>query len=244
MKRTYPTLRCVSISPPGMFITWKLATECRDFVTSFVLDSDFIPRLSVENMEHLRNEVLELIGRIKVPKIEVARTLFTDATSGEDGDGGCGTILCCGGETHHGDVEYYAQINENMLHPRGSIPQDTEFARQLEQFKSIQSDRKTYRGGIREVLMYPPGRIVHLVKTGQRKSCLHGLGKCITCGMTNAGSEYTPMWAENDDFNEVLVSPTMWTDHFPNRVCLEIEKIATDAFGLDLLGGGGGGSGQ
>uniref|UniRef100_A0A7S4R4T3 sn-1-specific diacylglycerol lipase n=1 Tax=Ditylum brightwellii TaxID=49249 RepID=A0A7S4R4T3_9STRA len=237
MRRTYPNLRCLSYSPPGMFITWKLATECRDFVTSFVLDSDFIPRLSVQNMEHLRNEVLELIGRIKVPKIEVIQTLFKETVGHEDGHGCGASLCCCSGETHHGDAEYYAQMNDDMLHPRDSVPQDTAFARKLEQFKLIQSERKRRRGELREVKMYPPGRIVHLVKIGQRKSCLHGLGKCITCGMTNAGSEYTPIWAENDDFNEVVMSPTMWTDHFPNRVCLEIEKVATEAFGLDISGG-------
>ena len=51
MRRRYPTLKCLCFSPPGGFLTWKLATECSEFVTSFVLDSDIIPRLSFENME-------------------------------------------------------------------------------------------------------------------------------------------------------------------------------------------------
>lgn len=41
------------------------------------------------------------------------------------------------------------------------------------------------------------------------------------------------MWANNDDFNEIIVSPTMAFDHFPNRVCLEIEKVAR-SYGINV----------
>ena len=51
LRRTYPNLRCICYSPPGGLLTWKLATECSEFVNSFVLDSDLVPRLSVNNME-------------------------------------------------------------------------------------------------------------------------------------------------------------------------------------------------
>ena len=51
--------------------------ECKEFCTSFVLDSDLVPRLSVDSVEHLRNEVLELIGRVKVPKKEVVEHAFS-----------------------------------------------------------------------------------------------------------------------------------------------------------------------
>lgn len=54
----------------------------------------------------------------------------------------------------------------------------------------------------------------------------------MSCFTSNAGYEYTPVWANNDDFNEIVVSPTMAFDHFPNRVCLEIEKVAR-SFGID-----------
>jgi len=37
---------------------------------------------------------------------------------------------------------------------------------------------------------------------------------------------------ENDDFKEIEISPTLWTDHFPNRVCFELERVAA-RFGRD-----------
>ena len=51
LRTTYPDLRCICYSPPGGLLTWELAKECSEFVNSFVLDSDIVPRLSVDNME-------------------------------------------------------------------------------------------------------------------------------------------------------------------------------------------------
>jgi len=55
-RQRFPDLRVIAISPPGGFLSWRLATECNDFVTSFVLDSDLVPRLSLATMEQMRNE--------------------------------------------------------------------------------------------------------------------------------------------------------------------------------------------
>mmetsp|Transcript_31503 Transcript_31503/g.69813 ORF Transcript_31503/g.69813 Transcript_31503/m.69813 type:complete len:1001 (+) Transcript_31503:383-3385(+) len=219
LKRNFPNLRCTCISPPGGFLTWKMATECKDFVTSFVLDSDIVPRLSVDSMEHLRNEILQLFGRIKVPKAEVLEHAISGA-------------LPCMSSRSEEDLDVLVANNAQLLHPPGSILPDTEYARQLERVKEIQSERRKSRAGLRDIPLYPPGRICHLVKTGEKKQCGHGMRKCLTCFTTNIGSEYTAVWIENDDLNEIVVSPTLWTDHFPDRVCLEIEGVATN-FGID-----------
>lgn len=214
LRNTYPDLRCTCYSPPGGFISWRLAKECSDFVNSFVLDSDLVPRLSICNMERLRDEVLHLLARVKLSKYDIAKRIFS-----------------LSGEVELGDLDFLLQENEDMLYPQDDIP-DSEFLRQLKRFESIQQERRSSRGVSRSINLYPPGRIVHLVKTGQSKNCLHGVAGCITCGLSNAGFEYMPIRKENDDFNEIEISPTLWTDHFPNRVCMEIEKVAK-SFGID-----------
>ncbi|KAL7533981.1 hypothetical protein ACHAXR_005566 [Thalassiosira sp. AJA248-18] len=216
LRNTYPSLRCLCYSPPGGLLTWKLAKECSEFVNSFILDSDIIPRLSVDNMERLRDEVLHLIARVKLSKYEIAQRIFWHG-------------LC--GEVELGDLDFLIQQNEDMLYPHDGVP-DSDFARQLQQFENMQRERRSNRGVARSIALYPPGKITHLVKTGQSKKCLHGIAGCITCGASNAGSDYTPIQKENDDFNEIEISPTLWTDHFPNRVCNEIERIAK-RFGID-----------
>ena len=214
LRNTFPDLRCTCYSPPGGFITWRLAKECSDFVNTFVLDSDLVPRLSINNMERLRDEVLHLLARVKISKYDIAKRIFS-----------------LSGEVELGDLDFLLQENEDLLYPQDDIP-DSEFLRQLQRFERIQQERRSSRGVSRSINLYPPGRIVHLVKTGQSKNCLHGVAGCISCGLSNAGFEYTPIRKENDDFNEIEISPTLWTDHFPNRVCMEIEKVAK-SFGID-----------
>ena len=51
LQNKFPNLRCLCYSPPGGLLTWELATSCSNFVNSFVLDSDIVPRLSLNNME-------------------------------------------------------------------------------------------------------------------------------------------------------------------------------------------------
>ncbi|KAL7433120.1 hypothetical protein ACHAXM_003413 [Skeletonema potamos] len=215
LRNTFPDLRCTCYSPPGGFITWRLAKECSDFVNSFVLDSDLVPRLSINNMERLRDEVLHLLARVKLSKYDIAKRIFS-----------------LSGEVEFGDLDFLLQENEDMLYPQDDIP-DSEFLRQLQRFEIKQQERRSRRGFSRSIDLYPPGRIVHLVKTGQSKNCLHGVAGCISCGSSNAGCEYTPIRKENDDFNEIEISPTLWTDHFPNRVCIEIERVAK-RFGIEV----------
>jgi hypothetical protein len=153
-------------------------------------------------MERLRDEILELIARIKVPKVEI----FHRAVNG--------------GVTSLDDILY--EPNE--------IP-DTPYWQQLQRFKEIQEERRRVRGARRNVKMYPCGKMVHLVKTGEKKYCMQSLVKCLTCFTTNAGFQYNPIWAGNDDFDEIVVSPTMGHDHYINRIRSMMEKTAGD-FGI------------
>ena len=164
----------------------------------------------------LRDEVLHLVSRVKLSKYDIAQRIFWHS-------------VC--GDLELGDLDFIIQQNEDMLYAHDAVP-ESEFSRQLEDFQSMQRERRSSRGLARSTRMFLPGKITHLVKTGQSKKCMDGLVGCVTCGASNAGSMYTPIQKENNDFNEIVISPTFWTDHFPNRVCIEIERIA-EQFGID-----------
>jgi sn1-specific diacylglycerol lipase len=150
-RQKYPSLRVIAISPPGSFLTWRLATKSNEFVTSFVLDSDLVPRLTVHSMEHLRNEVLNIFGRIKVPKSHVAKNFIVN------------TIIKAN-EDDSIDPDYLAKLNDEMLYPHDSSPLESEFHLQCKRFQEIQNARRENRGGYRNIKLYPPGKIVQLVK--------------------------------------------------------------------------------
>ena len=215
LRQKFPSLRCLNYSPPGCTFTWEMSTGCKEWCTSCVLDSDLVPRLSVNAMERLRDEVLELIGRIKVPKIEVARRFVHSTLWG----------IRLFNDTEQEDKEVFMKSIETILYKPDEVP-DSEFQRQLTRFKAIQEERRRERGTTRSIQLYPPGRILHLAKTGEARSLVSGLAKCITCCTTNMGSRYVPVWINTDDLNEIVVSPTLGTDHFPNRIRSILEETA------------------
>jgi sn1-specific diacylglycerol lipase len=217
LRSKFPTLKCLNYSPPGWSLTWKLATDCQEWCTSFILDSDIVPRLSQSSMEVLRDEILELIGRVKVPKIEVVNRLVKGVATGDNSD------LCFEPPS---DNACSMSTIEEILYPPDQVP-DSDYRRQLEQFKSIQEERRRSRGVSRTVKMYPPGKVIHLVKTGENRSCCHGMAKCLTCFTTNAGFVYTPIRIPNDALDEIVVNPHMGTDHFPNRMSSVIRSVAS-----------------
>jgi len=172
-------------------------------------------------MERLRDEVLDLIGRIKVPKMEVARRFVHTSALWN-------LRLCQGQELE--DKEALMETMQEILYEPDQVP-DSDYQQQLAHFKTIQEQRREARGTSRSLQLYPPGRILHLAKTGEARSCVAGLAKIVTCCTTNMGSQYVPMWIDNDDLNEIVVSPTMGTDHFPTRIRAILEEVAKD-FGV------------
>ncbi|KAL7567944.1 hypothetical protein ACA910_019654 [Epithemia clementina (nom. ined.)] len=203
LRPRFPSLRCVNYSPPGYIV----------------------PRLSFDAMTAWRDEILDVIGRIKVPKAEVIKRLLR--TSYRKGN----TCEVCF-DPPLDDMEDSLQDIKDILYDPGDVP-DTEYQRQLSRFKVIHEERRRARGELREIKLFPPGKMIHLVKTGERRQCVHGIVKCLTCFTTNYGFEYTPVWINNDGLGEIVVNPHMGTDHFPNRMLNVVSDIAVK-YGLNV----------
>jgi len=228
LRKEHPTLRVYSYSPVGCTVTWELAQMSQQWTTSFVLDSDIVPRGSVLGMQNLRDEALQVLGRIKVPKHRVLAAFMNSKDSW--------LPACCSGKTasssviNENDTERLAQNVMKLSDTLKELlsdetPMDTAFQDQLNRFLSLQSHLRSSRGPARSAMLFPPGKIVHLIKTGEQSGCCSSVKDCVTCSSSQPGSNYTPVWINNDDLNEVVVSPTMMTDHFVDRMCDELEKL-------------------
>lgn len=198
-------------------MSWELATKCEDWATTFVLDSDIVPRLSIPALERLRDEVLELVGRLKVPKYQVVESFwkvqsrkpcFPSNSSSTNAQ-----------ET----LEALTQVIDGWL---DDTPQDCVYNRQLDEFLRVQQERKESRGSIRDIRLYPPGRMIHLVKTGEQGGCGNLAAKVATCCTTNSGFQYTPVYISNDDLDEIVVGNTMATDHFVDRMADGLSSLS------------------
>lgn len=234
LKSRFPSLQVYNFSPPGCAMTWEIATACESWVTSFVLDSDIVPRLSVLTLQRLRDEVLDLIGRLQVPKYEVLESFWS----------GQSRRACCWGASSDNAAQDLEELNELIdkwlwyedppmtgttaatSTALPNSPYQTTYYRQLEEFLRIQEERKQARGTIQNIRLYPPGRMIHLLKTGEEGGCSHMTKKVASCCTSNSGFHYTPVYIANDDLDEIVVSPTMATDHFIDRMSNELSDLA------------------
>lgn len=90
---------------------------------------------------------------------------------------------------------------ELLLYPKGQAP-PSDFLTNVSEF--ISKSNKNINNITKEVPLYIPGRIVHLIKA-EGARCL-----CLT------RSKYTPVDALIDDFSDIIISPNMALDHFPD----------------------------
>ncbi|ESO88977.1 hypothetical protein LOTGIDRAFT_154047 [Lottia gigantea] len=61
--------------------------------------------------------------------------------------------------------------------------------------------------------MHPPGQILHVYEVEEESKC---------CGSETI---YSATWADVDDFNEILISPSMAFDHFAEVVSDSLEQL-------------------
>jgi hypothetical protein len=208
LRPTYPNLRCLAFSPPGCVFSANLADECSRWLTTYVLDDDVVPRLSIESVEDLRNSVLEMICRIKIPKYQVQQHWRKDTDNRES----------------------LAEANAEILYEKEMV-KDSAFKQQLDKFLQFQIELKE-KNKSTYIQLFPPGRIIQLFRTEDGKGSLHNLLPTKVTKHSPKGTEqYTARWAERSDLQSVNLSSHLLSDHDPIKVKNKLEDLAS-RFGL------------
>lgn len=217
LRHKYPDLHCNCYAPPGGLFSKGLATRCKDFVTTYVLSTDIVPRISARTVRLLRDEVLRAISRIKVPKRQLVQIHRSAQRVSE---------LPCG-------------IND-LLYDISDVP-DSEFKSQLDRFGKLQEERDAEKAEEAKIPLHPPGRFVHLVKTKskdegrvllQGRFMIGDVFNCFTCDRFAPDEEFAPRWADMADFDTVVVASTLVSDHMVEVNEYAFGQIAK-AFGVD-----------
>ena len=102
-----------------------------------------------------------------------------------------------------------------LLYPRGKAPA-SDFLTNVSEF--ISKSNKNISNITKEVPLCIPGRIVHLIKA-KDASCF-----CLT------RSKYTPVDAFNDDFSDIVISPNMALDHFPDVYVYACNSLSSKSY--------------
>jgi len=207
LRPKYPNIRCLCYGPPGALVSQNMALKCREFITTFIAGNDLVPSLDLDNMELLRNEVIELVARTKVPKHMALRK-------------------CCSAPK---DLDAsVANIINQILYDKDKIPV-SDYKKQMERFVEHQEKRQHDRG-LARVTLYPPGRIIHVkqqLRPDPTKSLRDKIqGRFVKPCKSTKKKEYSAIWAENDDFQEILVKENMFAHHFPNAYLEFFEGMA------------------
>lgn len=211
LRPTYPNVRCLAFSVPGSVFCKTLAEECIPWVTSYVLDADVVPRLSIKSFEEFRNGVLKMICRIKVSKNEV----FALSRS---------TTL---------DLDQLAEETDRILYDDDEIP-ETNFKLQVERFLEFQDELKLHDSEF-YIDLYPPGEIVQLFRThfsGSGRRILNSLPEILTEEDPTSKRGYIARWIQREDLQHLIVSSHLFLDHLPTKVLREIQNVAENKFDL------------
>eukprot|EP00529_Nitzschia_sp_RCC80_P001868 CAMPEP_0113440922 /NCGR_PEP_ID=MMETSP0014_2-20120614/810_1 /TAXON_ID=2857 /ORGANISM="Nitzschia sp." /LENGTH=878 /DNA_ID=CAMNT_0000331737 /DNA_START=104 /DNA_END=2740 /DNA_ORIENTATION=+ /assembly_acc=CAM_ASM_000159 len=254
LRPEYPTLRCLAFSPPGCVMSKDLADASMEWTTSFVVGDDIVPRMSIEGFEELRDCVLDMICRIKIPKYQVTRAqqeLQDDKVTTEK-KAKAKTSL------------------RSILYEHDEV-EDSKFRQQVLEFWKFQDDMKQQNSS-HYIELCPPGEIIELFKHRHgtnvvSRSFVKGIGSSIVGEMSTHSSDIRPTGVggdnnikereyddddedDNDDwedgkrpftarrahrseFRRVIVSPHLLADHDPIGVKRRLQDIAKNQFGVN-----------
>jgi len=206
LRPRYPSLRCLAFSPPGCVFSRRLADECKDYVTSYVLGDDVVPRLGLASMENLRHELLLCLSKIRVSKHSALRPKKRN--------------------------ESISEQNSRVLYKSNADIPASEFWEKVAEFEDVQAKKKRENGP--DICLYPIGKIIHLYRTSEDRRGFPALSSLgfPSLFFPRKPDNYVAKLAEVDDLQEIIVSSTALADHQPYYVCQELERFA-QSFGLE-----------
>ncbi|XP_078728846.1 diacylglycerol lipase-beta-like isoform X1 [Lampetra fluviatilis] len=232
LRCAYPRLRCYAFSPPGGLLSQTLAHYTREFVLSVVVGKDVVARLSLSNMEDLKQSIIQIISASNRPKYQILLL-------------GC-CYEVCGVSSGTADEESEVQ-RTRLLQPllsTGDLSEDQQpmvctawvpppdFTLSL----ALSSGTDLADGPPASVSLageasliaqqqplFLPGRILHLVDDDEERGASTGRS-CI-----GGARRFHARWEDPSAFRTLLISPRMFTDHTPHAISHALRQLTSPA---------------
>lgn len=219
-------IHCYAYSPPGGIMSISAAEKTRDFITNFVVGDDMISRLSVRTMQQLRDHALELL-------------CYTPANKNSIFGAACYRGLRCSTACRCSSAK--------SLTKRPAWQAKHLISTDLEQLHNVSSDSvvETQQGGSdwiakRQQLiaegklqysrrMFIAGTTLHATPRVADDSTYTVNGCCVRHKAFDAA------WVQDcNSFQEIRVSSDMLIHHFPDRVAMALESVASSGAPVPL----------
>ncbi|XP_018908023.2 diacylglycerol lipase-alpha isoform X1 [Bemisia tabaci] len=201
LRPKYPDLHCYSFSPPGGLLSLPAVEYTKSFITSVVLGKDVVPRIGLHQMEALRADLINAIKRSKDPKWKTIVCSF----------------VCCG----------CAPMPTSAIELRADSATMKEYQREKDAVRSFanQPNDTSISLSFHQPL-FPPGKIIHIVRHHPTKE-EQKYETWWRRWLNKHEPVYQALWANNTDFDEVLISPVMIQDHMPDKVLDSLNRVIT-----------------
>uniref|UniRef100_A0A8C4QIP8 Diacylglycerol lipase-beta n=1 Tax=Eptatretus burgeri TaxID=7764 RepID=A0A8C4QIP8_EPTBU len=217
----YPNLCCYAFAPPSGLVSRSLAEYGNRFIVSLVVGKDLVPRLSLSSMEDLKQKIVEIIARSSRPKYQI---LFR---------GFCYEIFgSCGVEYDESPIHHSSLLQPLLAHQDSSEDQPlvcttwgalaggnvTRWQSQTgpsfgEPPSAIESSLITQRPAL-----FPPGKILYLSVAEEKKTW-------------RSECRYQASWEDAMAFQNIRISPRMFTDHTLHTLVFALEQLCQAAHG-------------
>nr|XP_032833531.1 sn1-specific diacylglycerol lipase beta isoform X2 [Petromyzon marinus] len=218
LKPSYPSLRCYAFSPPGGLLSEALSKHAQQFIISVVLGLDLVPRLSLANMDDLKENILTMILTSDQPKYKI---LLCACCRG-------GSVGCAGDDDDmpasptsppHGE----ATAHDSHSPPEPSQPLLSGGSERRASYRSLDSTPTNNvapeqiptaaAAATQRPLLFLPGRVVHITKTPARDK-------------TWDGPRFQVNWSHASTFTTIRISPRMLPDHMPGALLNVLAELA------------------
>jgi len=222
LKAKYPELVCFAYSPPGGMLTLPLALQTRSYIFSLVVGDDMVSRLGLRSIFALREAMFDMVPKMKhINKQSMLWRIMIGADVEElEWDAERGGVAEEKKEHHTNDDEATGAGKDTGKDTGkdAGAGKDT---------SAPSADRTRVPTSIRR--MYPPGWLLHLRQVCETRPCLDTCccnGCCCMSAIMGVGTrELVPVWLNQDGLQEIRVSRTMASDHFPDRVVAALRQI-------------------
>ncbi|KAJ3289455.1 hypothetical protein HDU79_004038 [Rhizoclosmatium sp. JEL0117] len=211
LRHDFPSTHCYAYEPPGCVVSRRAAQYFENFCTSIVTGDDLIARISRNSLELLKLDLARHMATCEDPKWKVFGALAWER--------------CCWGTRK--------QVKSNksgLLQTRtilgDLLPEDLEtLKRRATSFRMGMGteENKFSASQLPMTPVYLPGRILYFEKL--KKPPL--AKKQMNISMKKY--HYVPRWARKEEFQEILVSRSMVTDHSPWSILKEFQNASAES---------------
>ncbi len=211
LRQTHHSTKCYAFSPPGGLLNEAAARESENFTLSVVVGKDLVARLSLHAIARLKDEMKDTLNRCRLPKYQILSSGISAccvkdwksslAEEEDEEEAGTSFARSCSQVSTSSHEPFLRSSPNAQSSPTTPLVSNAPPPPPPMTRRSTLSDHER---------LFLPGRIWHVEGAVTRRK------KDLPSAAIRTAK----------DFQDILVSPKMLTDHFPNNVYDTLQAIA------------------